>query len=210
MHLAPPDGYLAVPASGDGPGVLVLHAWWGLNDILKRFCDRLAAAGFVAFAPDLYHGQVADTIPGAQALAGALEANPQQVGADVAAAANYLAERVGGDLAVIGISLGAFYALYLAAADPDRIRAAVIFYGTGVEEHGNSRAAYLGHFAGDDEFEPQEAVDSLEQSLLRAGRAATIYRYPGTKHWFFEADRPEYDQASAELAWERTLAFLRA
>ena len=111
---------------------------------------------------------------------------------------------------MIGFSLGAYFALELAAADPEHIRAAVIFYGTGVEDHGASRAVYMGHFAEDDEFEPEASVDALEQSLRQAGRPATLYRYPGTSHWFFEPDRPEYDQASAELAWERTLAFLRA
>ena len=63
-----PQGFLAVPPTAKGPGVLVLHAWWGLNDTIKAFCTRLAEAGFVAFAPDLYHGQVADTIADAEPL----------------------------------------------------------------------------------------------------------------------------------------------
>ena len=74
----------------------------------------------------------------------------------------------------------------------------------------NSRAAYLGYFAENDEFEPQSKIDQLEQSLRHAGRLVTFYRYTGTTHWFFEPDRPQaFNQAAASLAWERTLAFLK-
>src|SRR5512136_2436073 len=104
-----PQGFLAVPSNGNGPGVLVLHAWWGLNDTIKSFCKRLAASGFVAFAPDLYHGKVADTIAGAEALGQALDARYLQAKAEILEAAQFLNERAGGTaagLAVIGFSLG--------------------------------------------------------------------------------------------------------
>jgi carboxymethylenebutenolidase len=206
-----PDGYLAVPPTGAGPGVLVLHAWWGLNDTLKAFCTRLAGSGFVAFAPDLYHGKVADTIPGAEALGKALDANYLQAKADIADATSFLTDRVGqADLAVIGFSLGAYYALDLAAADAEHIRSVVLFYGTGGGDFSASRATYLGHFAENDEFEPPSNVDSLEESLRNAGRPVTFYRYPGTGHWFFEPDRTDaYNPLAAALAWDRTLAFLK-
>ena len=208
-----PQGFLAVPPAGTGPGVLVLHAWWGLNDTMKGFCTQLAESGFVAFAPDLYHGKVADNIADAQALGAALDANPLRAKADIADATMFLNDRAGDagrGLAVIGFSLGAYYALDLAAADPEHIRAVVIFYGTGSGDYSNSRAAYLGHFAGNDEFEPQSNVDNLEESLRRAGRPVTFYRYSGTGHWFFEPDRSQaYNQAAASLAWDRTLAFLK-
>jgi carboxymethylenebutenolidase len=110
---------------------------------------------------------------------------------------------------VIGFSLGAYYALDLAAANPEPIRSVVIFYGTRGADHSNSRAAYLGHFAEMDEFEPQSNVDDLEAVLRHAGRPVTFYRYPGAGHWFCEPDRPQaYIQAAARLAWDRTLAFL--
>jgi carboxymethylenebutenolidase len=206
-----PDGYLAVPPTGAGPGVLVLHAWWGLNDTLKAFCTRLAGSGFVAFAPDLYHGKVADTIPGAEALGKALDANYLQAKADIADATSFLTDRVGqADLAVIGFSLGAYYALDLAAADAEHIRSVVLFYGTGGGDFSASRATYLGHFAENDEFEPPSNVDSLEKSLRNAGRPVTFYRYPGTGHWFFEPDRTDaYNPLAAALAWDRTLTFLK-
>jgi carboxymethylenebutenolidase len=208
-----PQGFLAVPATGKGPGVLVLHAWWGLNDTMKAFCTRLAGSGFVAFAPDLYHGKVADNIADAEVLGKALDTNHLQAKAEIADATKFLNERVGHidrGLAVIGFSLGAYYALDLAAANPEDIRSVVIFYGTGDSDSSNSRAAYLGHFAENDEFESQSSIDSLEESLKGAGRPVTFYRYSGTGHWFFEPDRTQaYNQAAASLAWDRTLAFLK-
>src|SRR5919108_1912140 len=152
------QGFLAAPPAGKGPGVLVLHAWWGLNDTIKAFCTRLAESGFVAFAPDLYHGKVADTIPNAEALGNALDANHLRAKAEIAQATRFLRERASQadlGLAVIGFSLGAYYALDLAVADPEHIRSVVLFYGTGGSDFSNSKAAYLGHFAEEDEFEPQ-------------------------------------------------------
>jgi len=213
MTHSQPQGFLAVPLTDKGPGVLVLHAWWGLNDTMKVFCTQLAESGFVAFAPDLYHGKVADNIADAETLGKALDTNQLQAKADIADATMFLDERVGQadrGLAVIGFSLGAYYALDLAAADPEHIRSVVIFYGTGGGDFSNSRAAYLGHFAENDEFEPKSNVDDLEESLRRAGRPVTFYRYSDTGHWFFESDRSQaYNQAAASLAWDRTLAFLK-
>lgn len=214
MSPSQPNGYLALPSSGNGPGVMVLHAWWGLNDTVKAFCRRLAGAGFVAFAPDLYHGQIADNIADAERLAGALDTNHLQAKADIAAAAAFLngyLEQPARGLAVIGFSLGAYYALNLAATHPDQVHSVVIFYGVGDAEFGRSRAAYLGHFAEDDAYEPPANVDWLEESLKDAGRPVTFYRYSGTGHWFFEPDRLDaYDQTATTLAWERTLAFLKS
>ena len=213
MSHAQPDGYLAVPSTGTGHGVLVLHAWWGLNDTIKAFCTRLADSGFVAFAPDLYHGKVADTIADAETLGSALDANHLQAKAEIVEAARFLDERAGQSdrgLAVIGFSLGAYYALDLASTESERIRSVVIFYGTGPADFSSSKAAYLGHFAEMDEFEPPPNVDDLEAALRHAGRPVTFYRYPGAGHWFFEPDRTQaYSQAAASLAWDRTLAFLR-
>ncbi len=213
MTIPQPQGFLAVPPTGKGPGVLVLHAWWGLNATIKAFCTRLAEAGFVAFAPDLYHGKVADTIPDAEALGQALDASHVQAKAEIANAVMFLNERSDPSdrgLAVIGFSLGAYYALDLAAADSEHIRSVVIFYGTGGGDFSHSQAAYLGHFAGNDEYEPRSNVDDLEEALRLAGRPVTFHHYSGTGHWFFEPDRPQaYNQAAASLAWDRTLAFLK-
>ena len=214
MTLPQPQGFLAVPPAGKGPGVLVLHAWWGLNDTIKRFCTRLAESGFTAFAPDLYHGQVAGTIPEAEALGSALDTNHLQAEAEILDAARYLGERAEhaeGGIAVVGFSMGAYYALDLSNADSQHIHSAVVFYGTGADDFSSSSASYLGHFAENDQFEPQSNVDGLEKSLKDAGRPVTFHIYPGTGHWFFEPDRPQsYNKSAAALAWERTLAFLRS
>jgi carboxymethylenebutenolidase len=213
MTSAQPEGFLAPAPDSRSSGILVLHAWWGLNDTLKAFCKRLADAGFTAFAPDLYHGQVAATIPEAEALGGALEGKHKEVRAEIRGAADFLYGQVGkpaGGLAVIGFSMGAYYSLDLSAADPDQIGSVVVFYGTGPADFTRSKAAYLGHFAENDPFEPGANVDALESEIKAAGRPVTFHRYPGTGHWFFEPDRPDaYHHAAAELAWGRTLAFLK-
>lgn len=86
----------------------------------------------------------------------------------------------------------------------------MLFYGTGGGDFRNARAAYLGHFAENDEYEPQANVDALAEALRHAGRPVTFYQYAGVSHWFFEPDRPHaFNQAAASLAWERTLAFLQ-
>lgn len=211
MSSAQPDGYLALPPTGRGSAVLVLHAWWGLNDTIKAFCKRLADSGFVAFAPDLYHGKVTDQIAEAETLASALDGKIDQARADLAEATTFLRNHAGSDdLAVIGFSLGAYYALDLSVTAPESIQSVVIFYGTGPGDYSRSKADYLGHFAEADPFEPESNVSTLEESLKGAGRRVTFYQYSGTGHWFFEPDRVQaYNPAAANLAWDRTLAFLR-
>jgi len=212
MALTQPDGYLAIPPSGKGHGVLVLHAWWGLNNTIKAFCNRLTQAGFVVFAPDLYHGKIARTIPEAEAMVKTTDAGYPQTKVEMAQAVRFLDEQTGPadrGMAVIGFSMGAFYALDLSNEDPEHIRSVVVYYGTGAEDFSNSRAAYLGHFAENDPYEPASSVDGLEEMLKSAGRPVTFYRYSGTGHWFAEPDRTDaYDRAAAELAWDRTLSFL--
>ena len=189
----------------------MLHAWWGLNDSVKTFCSRLAESGFTAFAADLYHGQIATTIPEAEKLRDAMDI--QQARADIAEAVIFLSQRAAHadqGLAVIGFSLGAYFALALSAAQPKLIRSAVVFYGTGPVDFSTSQAAYLAHFAEKDVFESNAEVTALEQSMRAAGRPVTFHHYPGTGHWFFEPDRTDaYNAAAASLAWERTLAFLK-
>ena len=213
MTLSQPHGFLAVPPTGKGPGVLVLHAWWGLNDTMKAFCTRLAESGFTAFAPDLYHGKVVEDIAGAEALSGVLFGNLDQPRADLADATAFLTQRAGEaerGLAVMGFSLGAFFALDLSVTAPEHFRSAVVFYGTRPGDYSSSRATYLGHFAETDEFEPQSEVDKLEAALRGAGRPVSFHRYSGTGHWFCEPDRTEaFNREAADLAWERTLVFLK-
>jgi carboxymethylenebutenolidase len=200
------DAYLAVPENGSGPGVLVLHAWWGLTDVFKQVCDRLAQEGFVALAPDLYHGKTATSVDEAEQLASKMmesEAAPQ----DVNASLSYLLQqsgRSGKSFGAIGFSLGSSYALEL----KNPVTAIVTFYGTTYPEHIQAKADFLGHFAEGDEFEPVEQVRELEAYIRSSGRHASFFVYPGTHHWFFEENRPEYNPEAARLAWERTIEFL--
>ena len=208
-------GYLALPGKGNGRGVLVLHAWWGLTDFFKELCDRLATAGFVAFAPDLYRGATASTRDEAENLISKLdqEAASRDVASGVRGLQLHPAVR-GKRLGVVGLSLGAFWALWLAQEFPGDVAAIVLFYGT---REGNydqrklskTKAAFLGHFAETDEFEATASVRELETLLRAIGKDVTFHTYPRTTHWFFERDRSDaYDAQAAKIAWQRTIRFL--
>lgn len=206
-----PEGYMAVPATGGGPGVIVIHAWWGLTEFFRQTCDRLAEEGFLAYAPDLYSSATAKTIEQAERLSSKLDRKVAD--RKVVEAVDYLLShpRLSSDrIGVIGFSLGAEFALTLACNRPDTVRAVVLFYGTGSGRFDKAKAAFMGHFAENDSYEPPEYVSSLEKSLVAAGRKVTFYTYAGKKHWFFEENVPgAYDSDAAKLAWERTVAFLR-
>jgi carboxymethylenebutenolidase len=210
------NGYLAEPPHGSGPGVLVLHAWWGLTEPFQQVCDQLAQAGFVALAPDLYHGKTTASVEEAEELVGALNQDEERVRGDIAGSVQVLRQHEAthlsdgrGKLAIIGFSLGGAYALDMSIRMSQEIGAVVTFYASypGLDYSG-ANAAYLCHFAEDDPFESTESVAEMEQELQAAGRQVTFYTYPGTKHWFFEENRPEYDAEAARLAWERTTQFL--
>ncbi len=205
------SGYAVVPDSGTGPGVLVLHAWWGLTPFFKSVCDRLADVGFVALAPDL-HGdnQVADTPDEAEALLAATD--PNRTANLVVASLSALRAMPAtpdGRVGVIGYSMGASWAFWAATRFPDDVAAVSAFYGSQDIDFRPARAAFQGHFAETDEFESDDDVNYLEAQLRLAGRDVDFHRYPGTGHWFTESDRPAaYVEPAAELAWERTIAFL--
>ena len=206
-------GYLARPASGVGAGVLVLHAWWGLNDFFKAVADRLAAEGYVALAPDLYGGgKLATTVDEAERLARDNEGAATE--ATIVEAARFLVGQpdvrpIG--IGALGFSMGAAWAAELARLRPQTVRAVVMHYGAWAPDLSGASAAFVGHFCEQDEWEPRENVEELRQALERAGRPATFYFYPDTGHWFMESNRPDaYHAEAAELAWSRTLAFLTA
>jgi carboxymethylenebutenolidase len=207
--------YLALPAEGNGPGVLLFHTWWGLTDFFTGLADRLAAEGFAVLAPDLYDGRTTSAIDEAKRLVNEVDGDVS-IKREVAALDQLLAHpSVRGDkVGVIGLSMGAAYAVWLSALRPE-VAAVVLFYGgSDWQPEGfleNTRASFLGHFAPNDEWEgPDEGVHALEAALRDAGREATFHFYPGTGHWFFEDNRPDvYNPEAAALAWERTLSFLR-
>jgi len=186
-------------------GVLVLHAWWGLNDDVRASAERLRREGYEVASPDLFHGPVATTRDEAQALSGKVSKDWQSTMTEIEAALKKLqADRV----AVLGWSMGVWFSWQLAQAHADRIRGLVSYYGYGEFEPGAKLPPILGHFAENDEFDSVEDVRAVEQKLIETKHVAEFHVYPGTKHWFDEPSRPEYDKAASELAWQRTLAFL--
>src|SRR5262245_43340361 len=201
----------AIPAGGAVAGVLVLHPWWGLNDDTRAYADRLAAAGFAAVAPDMYDGEVATTIEAADRLSTSL--NEDAADAIAWSAVDVLAEAVGDRsvrLGAIGFSMGSAWALWLPVHRPE-IVASVTYYGT-LEGPSLTRARVpvLGHFAEADAYEPEDGVVGFERTLRQAGRDVEIHHYPGAGHWFAEPSRVDaYDAGAADLAFERTITFLR-
>ncbi len=188
-------------------GVLLLHPWWGLNDDVRAYAERLRGEGYQVATPDLYHGRVATTIDGAKALMVELGQNSKSAMTEVDEALTKLsaqADRV----AVLAWSMGTWYSWQLAQARPDRVHALVTYYGLGEVEPGKALPPILGHFAEQDEFESLADVRRTEQALVESGRVAQFHVYPGTKHWFDEPSRPEYDRDASALAFDRTLAFL--
>jgi carboxymethylenebutenolidase len=197
-------------AGNNSPGVLVLHAWWGLNDFVRGFCDRLAGEGFSAVAPDLYRGRIARTVERAEHLRDELDEREASGMVD-AALDHLLADRrpPRSSVGVAGFSLGGRFALDLSESRQE-VKSVVTFYATSPRRRwSSSKAGYLGHFAEADPYESAPDVLALERSLKSAGMNVEFYTYPGTGHWFFESDRPgAYDRAASDLAWKRTIGFL--
>ncbi|HET6595508.1 MAG TPA: dienelactone hydrolase family protein [Anaerolineales bacterium] len=204
------NGYLALPSRPDSPGIIVLHAWWGLNQFFKNLCERLAAEGFVVFAPDLNEGRVATTIDEAKEIMSSLDGQRKY---DVAmAAVDFLRGRSEvreEAFSLIGFSMGAAWSLALASERPEDFQKVVLFYGAGEGDFAKIKAEVLGHFSDADEWEDIDYVRSMEKDLRNAGVKTNFHIYPQLPHWFFEDDRPEYNPQAAELAWSRTLEFLR-
>ena len=176
----PVKAYLTTPENG-GPGVLVLHSWWGLNPFFKQVCDRLAEQGFVALAPDLYHGPVATTIDDAKALMEA--ADNQLMEATIMAAKDFLLHLLDN-----GIDL------------PEQFGALVSFYGAAEADFGMLQAKFLGHFSDADEWEELKWVNWMEGEMKSAGVDTTFFIYKDLPHWFMETDRPEYRPQAAAHA----------
>ncbi len=210
-------GYLAVPSSGSGPGVVVVQEWWGLVPHIESVADRLAGAGFVALAPDLYHGtKVAVTEPdeaGKQMMALKLD----QAAKDLSGAVDELRRRSSTDaVGVIGFCMGGGLAMMLATQRPDTVKACVSFYGAipwpdAQPDYSRLGCPVLVHVADGDEWFSPDTAKALEQQLAQLGKQARFHVYADAEHAFFNDERLEvYNPAAAELAWERTLDFLRS
>jgi len=206
------SGYLAEPAAGkgNGKGVVVIQEWWGLNDHVKDVAERFAREGFVALAPDLYHGKVTKSPDEAGKLLMAL--NIAQAEKDLRGAVQYLRQLTGRPVGVVGFCMGGALALFAACANGDDIGACVVYYGGHPKvqyDFDKLKAPVLGHWAEDDDFANATAA-KVEPELSKRGKKYEFHRYPGTKHAFFNDQRPEvYDQKAAEQSWQRTIRFFQ-
>jgi carboxymethylenebutenolidase len=208
-------GYLASPEGGQGPGVLVIQEWWGLVPHIRDVCDRFAAAGFVALAPDLYHGVTVKEPDEAGKAMMALKMD--QAARDMSGAVDELVSRSGqARIGVIGFCMGGGLALVLATQRPDAVAAVVPCYGVipwpdAQPDYAALSAALLGHYASDDDFFTPAAAEALGEQLRGLGKEAEIIVYPGTDHAFFNDTRPEvYNAEAAAALWARSLAFFHA
>jgi carboxymethylenebutenolidase len=210
-------GYLAPAASGRGPGVIVLQEWWGLVPQIKRMCDRLAADGFTALAPDLYHGDIAqhDEMDKAGHLMTTMPAD--RAARDMAGALDYLLAHPatnGAAVGVIGFCMGGMLTLLLAAREGERVGAAVPFYGAPLGEMepdwSTLAAPVRGHFAGSDDFFPPAAINDLGERLRAQGKDVTFIVHDANGHAFANEENAlgTYDKAEAESALTDAFTFL--
>jgi carboxymethylenebutenolidase len=205
-------GYLATPEGGQGPGVIVIQEWWGLVDHIRDVCDRFAAAGYVALAPDLYHGvTIAEPDEAGKAM---MALKMDQAAKDMSGAVDELVRRSGrAKIGVIGFCMGGGLALVLATQRPDAVAAVVPCYGViawpdAQPDYSRLTAAVQGHYAGNDDFFTPEAAEALGEQLRALGKEVEIFIYPDTDHAFFNDTRPEvYDAEAARAVWDRALAF---
>jgi len=210
------EGYLAIPESGSGPGVIVIQEWWGLVGHITEVVDRFAAAGFVALAPDLYHGIATSEPDEARRLLMGLAMNV--AASDICGAASYLtslpsssSDRIG----TIGFCMGGSLALWSATLAP-QVAATVAFYpGIPWERMAPKWQKYQGkhamiHCSESDGTSKAPGIQLAKSSIEGAGGQVELFDYQGTSHAFFNSDRPEvFDAVSSDLAWERTVKFFQ-
>jgi len=207
-------GYLATPAAGSGTPLVVIQEWWGLVPHIEDVCDRFAAEGFVALAPDLYRGETTTEPDEAGKLMMAM--NLEQAAKDMGGAVDQVALLAGGDrVGVTGFCMGGGLALVLATQRSDKVKACVPWYGIipwpDVQPDWSALdAPVLGHFAENDAFFTPAAVAELAETLESLGKEAELVVHPGVDHAFFNDTRPEvYDAATAGACWTQTIGFLK-
>jgi carboxymethylenebutenolidase len=206
-------GYLAVPESGRGAGVVVIQEWWGLVPHIKNVCERFAAEGFVALAPDLYHGRATASPDEAGKLMMAL--NIEGAERDLRGAIEYLLAHeavAGASVGTVGFCMGGALSLY-AASKNEQVGACVVFYGGHPKvkpDLDHLRAPLLGFYAERDDFATPALARELEAKLKSLGKPAKIHVYDNADHAFFNDERPEVFNATAAAdAWQRTVRFFR-
>ena len=209
-------GYLKTPASGSGPGVIVIQEWWGLDDHIAGIVDRLADEGFVALAPDLYGGRVAHDSGEAGKIMSELPV--EQAAHDLGGAVDFLLASdavTSGQVGAVGFCMGGGFVLQLAALQGDRIAAAVPFYGVGQgipDTYTGVTAVIQGHYGTDDQFYPVDQARAQEEQIAQESKADVEFHYYPAGHAFHndQDHMGTYHEESATLAWDRTVTFLRS
>jgi carboxymethylenebutenolidase len=212
------SGHLVTPPKGSGPGVLVIQEWWGLDSGIKEMANRLGQAGFVALAPDLYHGELAahDEMDKASHLMQTLP--PDRAARDMSGAIDYLASHpavTSKGIGVVGFCMGGMLSFIIAANRPDKVKAVVPFYGfpQGASEPDWSKltAAISGHMAEHDSFFSPEAARALEAKLRAMGKNVTLTVHAGTGHAFMGPHNAlgTFNAEVADKVWPQAVAFLK-
>ena len=207
------SGYLALPRV-PGPAVVVIQEWWGLVPHIKSVTDRFAQEGFVALAPDLYHGQSTKSPDEAGKLMMSMRIDEAEK--DLRGAVQVLMKHPqtsSSHVGTVGFCMGGALSLFAASKNPE-VGACVIFYGG----HPNVKpdlpslkAPVLGLYAEKDGFVTPDSVRALEKNLKDLGKRVEMHIYPDADHAFFNDERPQvYNEAAARDAWNRTIKFFKA
>jgi carboxymethylenebutenolidase len=210
------EGYLASPENGGGPAVVIIQEWWGLVPHIEEVCDRFAAEGFFALAPDLYHGDKASNEEPDEAGKLMMGLRLEEARRDMSGAVDALIDRSGAErVGVVGFCMGGGLALLLATDRPDSVAACVPFYGAipweDVKPDWPALGAAVQVHVGDKDAWAMGFAESLAPELIELGKDTETHVYEGADHAFFNDTRPEvYDEAASTLAFERTLAFLHS
>ena len=210
------SGYLSTPQNGSGPAVIVIQEWWGLVGHITDVVDRFAAAGFVAFAPDLYHGQAAAEPDTAKKLM--MELQLDQAGQEIINSAKYLLslpETSSKTVGTVGFCMGGSLSIWSGTLDPVIDRAVGFYPGSSWERHAPKWSNYKGksamiHCAESDGTSSASGIQEAISGITSAGGSVEVFDYSGTQHAFFNNDRPEvFNPAASQLAWDRTVNFLK-
>lgn len=209
-------GYLALPSSGRGPGVIVIQEWWGLTDHIAGIADRLAGEGFVALAPDLFGGRTTHDADEAGSLMQSLDTSA--AARDLEGAVQFLLAHeavTSSALGAIGFCMGGGFVLLLALQQRERIAAAVTFYGVGAgaqeADFSSLTAALQGHYGEQDQFFPLDQAQALEAKIRAESSAPVEFFYYPAGHAFHNDENllGTYDPEAAAAAWRRAVSFLR-
>ncbi|HEY3293177.1 MAG TPA: dienelactone hydrolase family protein [Candidatus Nanopelagicaceae bacterium] len=208
------EGYLAIPKSGSGPAVIVIQEWWGLVGHITAIADRFAEAGFVALAPDLYHGVIAKEPDHAMKMLMGLAMDKAAL--DIDGAAKYLSDRddvSGKGIGAVGFCMGGSLALWSATLSPEIVATVAFYPGLPWARMEPNWTNYSGksaqiHCSESDGTSTAPGIQEAVKAIKSAHGNVETFDYPGTHHAFFNDDRPEaYDAEASALAWDRMITF---